>query len=113
MLRRTPCRLLARISCVRGEAASVAVGAACTAAASGKYGKVASVGANAKVVVVGDNGEVECEGAGSVAAAIGRSGLGKVGEGGLLVLIQYARDGEPLRAVSARAGQGGTIKPDT
>ena len=92
---------------------SVAAGPDCMAAASGAQGKAAAVGASAKAVVVGNNGEVECDGTGSIAAAIGRSGLGKVGDGGLLVLIQYDRDGAPLRAVSARAGQGGTIKPDT
>ena len=111
------------VSAVKGDASSaasagkcarsLAAGPDCTAVVSGLHGKAASVGANAKAVVVGDTGEVECEGDGSVAAAIGRHGIGKVGEGGLLVLIHYSKDGEPLRAVSARAGKGGTLKPDT
>ncbi len=111
------------VSAVKGEessaasagkcARSVAAGPDCMVAVSGVAGKAASVGANAKAAVVGDMGEVESEGEGSVAAAIGRTGMGKVGEGGLLVLIHYSKGGEPLRAVSARAGQGGTLKPGT
>lgn len=111
------------VSAVKGDASSaassgkcarsLAAGPDCTAVVSGLHGKAASVGANAKAVVVGDAGEVECEGTGSVAAVIGRHGIGKVGAGGLLVLIHYSKDGEPLRAVSARAGKGGTLKPDT
>ena len=111
------------VSAVNGDASSaasagkcarsVAAGPDCMVAASGLHGKAAGVGPKAKVGVVGDMGEVECEGEGSVAAVIGRTGMGKVGDGGLLVLIHYSEAGEPLRAVSARAGKGGTLKPDT
>lgn len=111
------------VSAVKGDASSaasagkcarsVAAGPDCMVAVSGVHGKAASVGANAKAAVIGDTGEVECEGKGSVAAVIGRYGMGKAGEGGLLVLIHYSKAGEPLRAVSARAGKGGTLKPDT
>ena len=41
---------------------------------------------------------------------MGRSGMGKPGEGGLLVLIHFSNACEPLSAVLARVGEGmGTL----